>query len=230
MTVFAGSAGPPARRVLMVSTPTRIHPWLEGIAAGAPVGEFDVHQLSKPAQLAVWKSHMRWLRANPRSAAYMLQAAALVLADLAPGATIDLVADAPMTAAAATSPLAWGDVHAAGDRDIADVLRSTLTDGGRYEFVLLLYRDAIGLRWSRLDRLVLRALPGRVRVLNGRRRLFALDRSTWTALRRRRALDVSWAPELLLAPVTVIAAALLAVWDGVTRADRRQSAAQGESE
>jgi hypothetical protein len=84
------------------------------------------------------------------------------------------------------------------------------------ERVVLLYPDAIGLGWNDVERAVGRAAPGaEVRVLNGRRRDFALDARTRRRLRLRRGLETTVAGEALFALVFVLATPVLLAWDAL---------------
>ncbi len=71
----------------------------------------------------------------------------------------------------------------------------------RADTLVLLYPDAIGLGFGALDRAVLRhaAEGARVAVLNGRRRLFELDRRTRRQLALRRFLERFMLGEALFA-------------------------------
>ena len=73
--------------------------------------------------------------------------------------------------------------------------------------VVLLYPDATGLGFGSLERRLLRLTRGRPSVLNGRRRVFELDRRTRRALLARRALERSMLVEaaglLLIGLVTI---------------------------
>jgi hypothetical protein len=80
--------------------------------------------------------------------------------------------------------------------------------------VLLLYPDAVGLGWRRIERAVRDAAPARrpIEVLNGRRRRFALDGRTRRALWLRRALERTMLVELVAgAAIVGCAPALWAV-------------------
>jgi hypothetical protein len=85
------------------------------------------------------------------------------------------------------------------------------------ERVLLLYPDAIGLGWGRIERTVLaaKAAGGGIEVLNGRRRRFGFDARTRRALRVRRVLERTMLAELLAAPVIVGLAPLLWLADAL---------------
>ena len=68
--------------------------------------------------------------------------------------------------------------------------------------IVLLYPDAIGLGFGQIERRLPRGVP--VRVLNGRRRDFVLDRRTKAGLRTRRLLERTMTAEALF--VAVLAA------------------------
>lgn len=80
--------------------------------------------------------------------------------------------------------------------------------------ILLIYPDALGLGWSRAER----TLSGnRAFVINGRRRLFALDAPTRAKLLWRRFLANTRFPEMIAGVVIVPVAALFAMVDGIRK-------------
>lgn len=78
--------------------------------------------------------------------------------------------------------------------------------------ILLVYPDALGLGWSRAERTLRR---NRAFVLNGRRRLFALDASTRAKLLWRRFLANTRLPEMVAGVLVIPVAALCAMVDGI---------------
>ena len=81
--------------------------------------------------------------------------------------------------------------------------------------VVLLYSDAIGLGWGPVERsLMRRAAPGvEVRVLNGRRRDYVLDRRTRLRLELRRWLEMALVGEAVATAAFVLLAPVLLTWD-----------------
>ena len=88
-------------------------------------------------------------------------------------------------------------------------------DAGDAELVVLLYPDAIGIGWSAVEREIrARARPGTaLRVLNGRRRDFALDRRMRCRLALRRVLETAVVGEAVLAAVLLVSTPPLLAWD-----------------
>jgi hypothetical protein len=85
----------------------------------------------------------------------------------------------------------------------------------RFDTVALIYGDALGLGWSRLEAR-LRALRSRnVIFVNGRRRVMTLDASAWRALGWRRFLANTRLPELFFAALALPVAAGCAAADAV---------------
>lgn len=82
--------------------------------------------------------------------------------------------------------------------------------------VVLLYQDAIGLGWSKLEKLCLKHAQT-VMVINGRRRKFQLTRSTRRKLLLRRFLEITFLLEMLTAPVLLLAGSILALTDKISR-------------
>jgi hypothetical protein len=83
------------------------------------------------------------------------------------------------------------------------------------EGVVLLYPDAIGIGWSSVEREVRRRMrPGaELRVLNGRRRDFALDRAMRRRLAVRRAFETAVLGEALFTALFLLATPPLLAWD-----------------
>jgi hypothetical protein len=81
--------------------------------------------------------------------------------------------------------------------------------------IVLLYPDAIGLGWGPVERRLIRqAAPGtEVRVLNGRRRDFVLDRRARRGLERRRLLETALVGEAAATVLFVLATPVLLAWD-----------------
>jgi hypothetical protein len=86
------------------------------------------------------------------------------------------------------------------ESDDASTWRAAIRSAG---IVVLLYPDATGIGWRRVDRETRRLLAPQavLRVLNGRRRDFALDGATRRALVLRRLLERSMLAELAFIPV-----------------------------
>ncbi len=80
------------------------------------------------------------------------------------------------------------------------------------EMILVVYPDALGLGWSPLER---RLPADRTYILNGRRRIFALDKRTRRALRWRRLLACTRIPEIAAGLAIIPVAAGLAIWDSL---------------
>jgi hypothetical protein len=83
------------------------------------------------------------------------------------------------------------------------------------ERIVLLYPDAIGLGWRPVERALIRCVaPGvELRVLNGRRRDFLLDRRARCRLELRRALETSLAGEAAATVTFVLLTPILLAWD-----------------
>jgi hypothetical protein len=88
-------------------------------------------------------------------------------------------------------------------------------DIGSAAVVVLLYPDAIGIGWSAVEREVRARAPAgtELRVLNGRRRDFALDTRMRRALAVRRVLETALIGEAVLAAVLLVLTPALLGWD-----------------
>lgn len=86
---------------------------------------------------------------------------------------------------------------------------------GSADAIVLLYPDSIGFGFSRLEKEVWRLKTGwaEVRVLNGRRRDFLLNRTTLRALRARRWIEQLMLAEFLMTAIFVCVTPLLLMAD-----------------
>jgi len=100
-----------------------------------------------------------------------------------------------------------------GNVNVVEAAR-LFSDTQRFGGILLVYPDALGLGWSRAER-TLRS--NRAFVLNGRRRLFALDAPTRAKLLWRRLLANTRFPGMIAGVLLVPVAALFALFDGIRK-------------
>jgi len=100
----------------------------------------------------------------------------------------------------------WVDVRSAGDWQAAVA---------RADRVVMVYPDAIGLGFGRIERQVAfrRQARATVEALNGRRRQFRLNAATRVGLRLRRAVEWSMLGEFLFLPVFVVVTPVLLAID-----------------
>ena len=80
--------------------------------------------------------------------------------------------------------------------------------------LFLLYPDSIGLGWGVLERKLLKNFKD-IKVLNGRKRSFPFKSLIQFNLILRRFLEITFLPEIVLAPFLVMYGALLAVKDRI---------------
>lgn len=81
--------------------------------------------------------------------------------------------------------------------------------------IILLYPDAIGLGWGKIERQYKRRFKN-ITVLNGRGRIFTLDASTYTSLKVKRFLEITFLPELILTPFLFMIGVALALKDKIS--------------
>jgi len=100
---------------------------------------------------------------------------------------------------------------------------SVLPPLDKFEQIILLWPDGNGMGWSSIERKVIRAknATARVYVLNGRRRLFELQRRIWRGYKVRRFLEKSFLLESGVLVVFLLTAPILALWDLVIGADNK---------
>ena len=184
----------------------------EPFADASIAGNVLARLLAKLRQPAA-RDYVRFYRdfyANPRSPAYMLQCAHALFEGGGPqhrtlvlGPNLDLEADATEWA----SEIRHSEYKLPqSSRDLAALARE-------YDAVLLLHSDALGLGLGTLEQALDSALPEKVFVLNGRRRLYRLDTTMQRRLRRRRVLAETRIVESVLAQLVPVAGWVLAGFD-----------------
>ena len=134
-------------------------------------GEFDTSQLPRTRfPVWVWKLFQKaiWEKSNPRSEEYMRK----LFLEKVPDGTFRVFD---------------------GTKEKLAKLKEEI---GQAKTVFLLYPDAIGLGFRKIE-----SLAPAAHVLNGRRRDFALTASVRRSLRFRRFLEWSMLPEILFIPV-----------------------------
>lgn len=143
--------------------------------------------------------------ANPRTLAYQ----AGLIEDLlrsAASAQVTIVLDRTLEADASRPALdACGKVSV---RDTGDLLGGL----GEADAVVVVYPDALGLGWGRLEA---RLTGVKAYLLNGRRRILPLDARARRRLRWSRLLATTRIPELVASLAIVPVAAALAAWDAL---------------
>ncbi len=209
---------PPFRQVLCLLQPTQVHPRLELLVAGRTIGELDYPALGTIRQGLLWKPRVQYLRANPRDAAYMLHLALAFARANAADVQVDAFVDPRL---AVPDPLrqqfrqVWF-----GRLDLLEPGVSSELRERKYDALVLLYCDAIGLGWGQTERLLARLDVRQIIALNGRRRAFVWDADSRRELRWRRFVENTWLVELVLALGAFVAAAPLAIYDAVRRSKK----------
>lgn len=219
MQILAPNPNTPApemQNVLLVMMPTYFHPgWERGIT-GQRVGQFDFYKLKFWQKVLVSKSFVHNTRSNPRSIPYMANLALAFLEANAPNASVDLLADVN---ASADLPTEFSDrvrnlwfveqeAFNPWQKELGEKLHAA-----QYDTILLLYADANGLGWTRIEARMKALDPSRILVINGRKRVFYLDGVAQNKLRWRRVLEWLWITEFLFGIVAVLLAIPLALYD-----------------
>jgi hypothetical protein len=164
-----------------------------------------------------YRGHVRLFRdfyANPRPQAYMLERVGEFIGTRCPAADVGLWS---ATDDASPRPAWAGELHrlTAGDTALAAQALEGLAAHPRPDAVLLVHPDAIGLGQEPIERAILRNVAAPVLVLNGRRRVYALDRRRRARLRRRRFMADTRLLEAGLGPLLWIAGKIYAGCDAV---------------
>lgn len=146
--------------------------------------------------------------ANPRDLAYQT------------GLALDLLALGTPTEVVCRIDAAYGDLPAVAQMEALGSVEicpagELIRDAHCFNTVGLIYPDALGLGWTRLERR-LRSLPAQnIVFVNGRRRAMTLDTAAWRALGWRRFVAKTRLPELAFAALAVPIAAGCAASDAL---------------
>jgi hypothetical protein len=148
-------------------------------------------------------------RANPRSADYMLELACKFKDHHAAGATAELLVDEGLTGEISEKEHAWlGRIFANFTFD--ELIQK------KYDTIVLLYPDPIGLGWENSERILKRLKAEQYIVINGRRREFIWDQEARRKLAYRRLIAKADWIEALLAPWLWITASIFYLSDLLT--------------
>ncbi len=183
--------------------------------AGEPFGDGKLFGNAVAAVLTTFRSrrmreHVHFYRdfyANPRSSSYMLERLQELIGERC-GQTMLLVGPGSQQVHAP-----W----ATEIRRLPALPQQALTEIERlqvsHDAVLLVHADALGLGLAAIERTLSKGGPGRVFVLNGRRRFYRLDRAMQRVLARHRLLAHTRLVESALGLLVTIAGTLLAAMD-----------------
>jgi hypothetical protein len=202
---------PEMYRVLCILQPVKIHPVWEKMIAGKPINELNFSILTRFQKILLLKSRRQLLSANPRSVSYMLTLVHEFIKEHAPSASIDLLIYPEFETEIPAFLKKWPQQILVG-HIIADTQKSKNLLR-TYDVIILLFPDAIGLGWGNIERRLLRLNNQTILVINGRRRVFILDRKMRGALILRRFLDVSCLVEIILCISIFPVATLTAGYD-----------------
>ena len=158
--------------------------------------------------------------ANPRSTAYQLAMVAAAVQQLTPDERPDAVVDAALGEEVLTAIApGFGRIEIADLASPQSWQRTLPTEAREYRHVVFVFADALGLGCEGAEHRVLRDRQS-VLVINGRRRVFALDRAMSRRLAISRWLAETRAVERVLALLFRPFASLLATADRL-RGDAR---------
>lgn len=203
------------QHALCILQPVRIHPALEKLIGGKPIHELNFNSLTRFQQILLLKSRKQFLSANPRSAMYMLTLAHNLIEDYAPSVSIDLLINPEFEKEIPAFIKNWPHKIWIG-KTITDALQVEIRNK-RYDVIILLYPDAIGLGWENIEsQLSSQIKETKILVINGRRRIFIFDTDTRFALALRRFLDISCMVEIILFFGIMPVAVMTAVYDAFT--------------
>lgn len=153
--------------------------------------------------------------ANPRSLAYLVGLALRLQRQMNLRRPGDLTIDRGFAVDADGLADRLSRVEVADLRDPCQPSFVRDAEGGRYDAVVLIWPDALGLGWESLQRRIM-CLPT-VIAMNGRRRVFSLDGSTRRALGLRRYFAYTRLAELFFAMCVYPVAGVCALVDAVRR-------------
>lgn len=163
------------------------------------------------------RDHVRFYRnfyANPRSPAYMAERLQ-ILFDSGEGRRRTLILGSQVDIGRDTAR--WATEVRYGDDRLAQTPRDVPELAREHDTVLLIHSDALGLGLGSLERSLVAAFPGSTFVLNGRRRLYQLDRRMQRRLGCSRVLAETRVAESALALLVPMVGWVLASFDRLAR-------------
>lgn len=155
--------------------------------------------------IAMYRDHF----ANPRNFSYQLALAQAVLEN-ARFTGAEILVDAALN-------VGRDDIELIGVEKVAiETIVPAFFTQGNFDTIVLIYPDALGLSWSRIEARAMVAARTVV-LVNGRRRLFTLDQSVRKSLLWRRFLANTRFVEILMGIGVIPVAAILALIDRLRR-------------
>lgn len=209
---------PAVERALSVFRPVSLYPWWERLVSGRSIaGREDLGDTTSfLRQLPTGPSRVLLSRINPRSADYMLQRAREFTGRFAPNAEVDLLVEAERLPHLSSSDISWLRRVWASEHEGLKNLEPELIQelsARKFDAVMLLYPDAIGLGWGRTERSLTRLHIPVTLIVNGRRRAFVRDAECRRMLKLRRMVEKLWLVEMVLTPVILLGGIPLAALD-----------------
>lgn len=202
-------------KTLWVLKATYFNPTWERTVSGKRIDQIDFYQLNFLRKVLVSASWVRQTRANPRSHEYMLDAAMQIFGSGKTVDKVDLLIETSEVPLAEEWQKHFGHIYKANAENYHRMQHNLVEElkQARYDMVVLLYEDAIGLGWENVERLMERIQTAQVIVLNGRKRIFKFDKVAKRKLVWRRFLETSWLSEVVLAPLLVVCSLAFFVYD-----------------
>jgi len=220
----ANATVPALGRVLLVHRPATYYPRWERLVIGHELASVEgPGPRTWLSKALTWPSRGLRYRANPRPLHYLLDLSKQLLPEAwhVPPSLL-LVSDPDMSnVELAGFEHVWRCQSETGGIDAA--VQAGIRQAG-FGALVLLYADAIGLSWTRLEQ-QLSGMGITKLVITGRRRMFVHDRESARPLGLRRLAQRLWLSELLLAPATALLGFVLALVDVL---DRRAATRVGE--
>ena len=195
-----------------------IHPRWERAVTGGRIDQLDPRRISQLRLALVMKSRQQYSRANPRPPAGMLYLAEELIPREAPAAELDLLVEPSLSDDIPPELLrpfhrVWRSPEPAPEDWPKAHLKELRAQD--YDTLILLYPDAIGVGWRRIERRLASLAISRTMALNGRGRIFFLDPKGRRTLAGRRLMEGTRLLETALALAVVVMGPILAAWDGL---------------
>lgn len=204
--------------VLVVFREMTIHPNWEKLWIEKPLtDEINIREQPLYKQVLLAKSYGQYFRANPRTAAYMLNETQHLMQAYFPKAKVDLLI--AKSTLSTIEPRSW--INKVWYFDPWDSKQFLASQETQYNCILLLYPDAIGAGWGPLEKHLQRLGISPIWVLNGRKRLFLWNKKTQRQLQLRRTF--AWLPvnEFIFIIMLSLLGLILAVYDTLRNFLRR---------
>lgn len=198
---------------LLLFSPTHFSPSIEKMILGQPFDKSKFDSLSLIKKILLFSTYAQFRRANPRAETVLSQMAKSVLSGFEDISSIEVLLPSSWTHLNHTlKELHVIKITQYDEGDLLNQLQNMVLSR-TYDEVYLFYPDALGLGWFNIERVLLKSTSAKIIIINGRKRMFELNKSSIKKLTTHRFIERSWIPETLLIMVLIPLSLLLFMLD-----------------